>query len=339
MKKLWIAFGAAALSFGCALETSDVGTAELELEPMNVYLGNFHAHTKHSDGSGTPTEGFRWARDVARLDFYAITDHAEQTSSGEWADTGARADEFYTPGSFVSLRGFEYSNPFNGHANVFGTSSYKGYSLFSSISSFYTWLDASGGVAQFNHPGDYGTFSSYAYQAKVADNFSAMETANGGDSNAGAKFLTHFNSALAKGWKLAPTGNLDNHSLSDSGKRTGVLARALTREEILGALKARRVYSTDDADLELKFSLGEAWMGATASVTPGLQTFRVSVADPTDTAPSLALVVKGSVVASTSGQTTWEPTLNVTSDTYAYVKVTQADGQVALSAPIWLDVP
>jgi hypothetical protein len=54
------------------------------------------------------------------------------------------------------------------------------------------------------------------------------------------------------------------------------------------------------------------------------------------------LVVKGAIVASTAPNalhTAWRPSLAVTTDTYAYARVTEADGHVALSAPIWIDVP
>lgn len=45
-----------------------------------VYFGNLHSHTSYSDGSGTPENAYRHARDVAGLDFLAITEH-----NHEWA--------------------------------------------------------------------------------------------------------------------------------------------------------------------------------------------------------------------------------------------------------------
>ena len=41
----------------------------------NLYVGNLHSHTSYSDGSGTPAQAFEYARDVASIDFLAITDH------------------------------------------------------------------------------------------------------------------------------------------------------------------------------------------------------------------------------------------------------------------------
>ncbi|MHA1231632.1 MAG: DUF3604 domain-containing protein [Candidatus Helarchaeota archaeon] len=40
-----------------------------------IYWGDIHGHTAMSDGSGTMEEAYNYARDIARLDFVAITDH------------------------------------------------------------------------------------------------------------------------------------------------------------------------------------------------------------------------------------------------------------------------
>lgn len=56
----------------------------------NLYWGDIHAHTKCSDGMGTPEEAISFARDIARLDFAAITDHDDigpYLSDKEWKDT------------------------------------------------------------------------------------------------------------------------------------------------------------------------------------------------------------------------------------------------------------
>lgn len=43
-------------------------------EPQ-VFFGNLHSHTSFSDGSATPEVAYTHARDVAGLDFLAITEH------------------------------------------------------------------------------------------------------------------------------------------------------------------------------------------------------------------------------------------------------------------------
>ena len=50
--------------------------ALLVLAPQDqpkVFFGNLHSHTSFSDGSGSPEDAFKHARDTAEVDFLAIT--------------------------------------------------------------------------------------------------------------------------------------------------------------------------------------------------------------------------------------------------------------------------
>lgn len=49
---------------------------------INVYFGNLHSHTAVSDGSGTPAEVYENARDIAGLDFLALTEHNHMDIAG-----------------------------------------------------------------------------------------------------------------------------------------------------------------------------------------------------------------------------------------------------------------
>jgi hypothetical protein len=327
---------------GCAVDVDGQMIEESRgyLTTMNVYLGSFHGHSAASDGSGSPSTVFNWAKSSGNFDFYILTDHAELLTNNEWNTNATVANQYNQDGVFVAMRGFEYSNPFDGHANVFETSGKKGWFL-SSNSAFYNWVDSNNGIGQFNHPGDSGSFNNYAFVTNASDNFKMMETANGGDRNSSGRYIGYFNTALAKGWKLAPTGNLDNHSLSDAGVRTGVLATSLTRAGIVDAMRARRLFSADDLYIEVRFSLGDRWMGEVVPGVTGSYTFDLNVVSD-EVISKVELVVKGVVTTSATPGTTavsWRPSINVTADTYAYARVTEADGNVALSAPIWIDVP
>jgi hypothetical protein len=113
----------------------------LQVGELRVYFGNLHSHTGYSHGTGTPPEAFTYARDIAHLDFLAVTEHNHAT-----ADTGAPADrrngvliahrpDLYAggsdslvaaaaaatePGRFVALYGQEFSTISSGnHVNVF----------------------------------------------------------------------------------------------------------------------------------------------------------------------------------------------------------------------------
>jgi hypothetical protein len=108
---------------------------------QNVYFGNLHSHTAYSDGSGTPAEAYKHARDVAHIDFLAITEHnhdqAEQgakdradglliatdhnlyngTGTSSLISAAAAAND---NGHFVAIYGQEVSTISSGnHVNIF----------------------------------------------------------------------------------------------------------------------------------------------------------------------------------------------------------------------------
>ncbi len=108
----------------------------------NVYFGNLHSHTSYSDGSGTPAQAYEHARNVAHVDFLAITEHnhilAEQGASADRQDgiliakdhqlySGAGQNSLISAakaanvdGAFVALYGQEFSSISSGnHVNIF----------------------------------------------------------------------------------------------------------------------------------------------------------------------------------------------------------------------------
>jgi hypothetical protein len=106
-----------------------------------IFFGNLHSHTSYSDGSGTPDQAYKYARDTAKLDFLAITDHNHrlcEAGAKERADgimiattpqiyTGPQssatiptAGRYTKTNTFVALYGQEYSTISKGnHVNVF----------------------------------------------------------------------------------------------------------------------------------------------------------------------------------------------------------------------------
>ena len=71
---------------------------------------------------------------------------------------------------------------------------------------------------------------------------------------------------------MAPTANQDNHFRTwrtITRARTAVLAETLTKQNILTTLKARRLYATEDENLEVRFTINGHQMGEI--VQPGQQ--------------------------------------------------------------------
>ena len=104
---------------------------EAESNPVVVSHGprilwaDLHGHSGLSDGTGTPREFLRYARDVAALDIAALTDHDHwgvqplATHPELWEGIRDEVETFNDPpGRFVTLLGFEWTNWIFGHRHV-----------------------------------------------------------------------------------------------------------------------------------------------------------------------------------------------------------------------------
>ena len=86
-----------------------------------IYWGDIHGHSNESDGAGSSEDYFRYARDVAGLDFTSLTDHDTTlvADPARWERIIRLAEQFNAPGAFVTLHGFEWSSRTHGHRNVY----------------------------------------------------------------------------------------------------------------------------------------------------------------------------------------------------------------------------
>ncbi len=79
-----------------------------------LYWGDVHSHSILSDGSGSPEHSHYFARYVACLEFYALTDHGEDLSLSGLSDWGfgiaeSAANQANEPGEFVVFQGVEWT--------------------------------------------------------------------------------------------------------------------------------------------------------------------------------------------------------------------------------------
>ena len=325
---------------------SHLSTEDVE---MRFFYGNLHSHTSYSDGTGLPRDAFSWARDSVGYDFYAITDHAELLTEVEWQDIGEQATSFTENGRFIALRGFEYTNYLFGHINVFNTETYTSFFKHPSLTGFYRWLGVQdNALASFNHPGS----PLFAFRhIEIPDNLKTkmfgMETGNGYNRNISNLFIPLYANNLRYGQYLAPVYNMDNHTFTENGCRTVVLATELTREAILEALRARRVYAADNPEAKVAFKCNGQWMGS--RITSEAETIHCTV-----TASDVRPITQIHIVSSSGEQRRFlfnkeyraslELDLTVMESTYFYVKVfgkeSYRDGPselMSITAPIWVD--
>ncbi|HEU5316479.1 MAG TPA: DUF3604 domain-containing protein, partial [Chloroflexota bacterium] len=86
-----------------------------------LFWGDLHGHTRFSwDATGPAEDAFRYAREVSGLQIYGNADHGESLSAEDWQRIAQLNAEFYEPGRFATLLGYENSQRFPfGHHNVF----------------------------------------------------------------------------------------------------------------------------------------------------------------------------------------------------------------------------
>lgn len=231
-----------------------------------------------------------------------------------------------------------------GHINTFGTPGWQTRDQ-QGMSAPEAYLDAlaqvPGSVSQFNHPGQiYGDFYHFSrYDPKHDQRVHLLEVGCGGNASA----YHYYTKALDQGWHLAPSSNQNNHNGgwgTENSHRTAVLARELTEEAIYDAIRNYRVYATEDWDLKILYRLNGALMGSVMGETEEL-TAKVLVEDPSDEAVGLVEVItdKGAVAASAPVEgASGELTLEVPAGgSYYYLRITQTDGDIAVTAPVWLE--
>lgn len=343
--------------------TRVIFTEEFDLD-WNLYFGQLHAHTDISNGAGSVEEAFQYASQVDGLDFFAVTDHSDSFDnadmgaidadgadiSADWA-AGKQAAASVTNGDFVGLFGFEMTWPEDkqlGHISTFNTPGWQTRdqadfeNVPTALENYYKALTAvPGSVSQFNHPdtvhGDFERFDHYSPQYDAA--VSLLEVA-GED---GVVDCEYYDLALDKGWHVAPTNNQNNHNGQwgdASDARTVVLAKSLTEEALYAAMKDRRVYATQDSDLAIYYELNGTVMG---SIIPKSESAAVTVflSDPTDEAiGSVEVVADGGAVLVSEYVETPSQVLELSASSghsYYYLRITQPDGDVAVTAPVWMD--
>ena len=339
-------------------------------ESYNIYFGQLHSHTSYSDGAGTCDEAFNHAaNEVENLDFLAVTDHSNSfdndtqatitdgSVSSEWVEGHQLADK-YTADDFVALYGYEmtWSGGAPGHMNTFNTGGFMsrnmtGYESKSrtALQNYYAQLvNTPDSISMFNHPGTtFGDFYDFAYYTKANDQqITLIEVGNGEGAIGSAGYFPsyeYYTRALDKGWHVAPANNQDNHKGRWGDANTGrtvILADTLSRENIYDAIRNMRVYATEDNDLSIYYTLNGEDMGTILEETPSEVNIKVKTSDPTDSGRMTVEVIANggvSVASKTVAEAEAETTFTLAPNyNYYYIRVTQADGNIAVTAPVWL---
>ncbi|MCL4425735.1 MAG: CehA/McbA family metallohydrolase [Firmicutes bacterium] len=349
----------------------EVGDTARELK---IYWGDLHGHTALSDGFGTPEDYYQYAREVAGLDFAAISDHAQYMSDEDWEHIKDVGRRFYQPGRFVTILGYEFSHnpvkpPYYGDKCVYYPE-LEGPLLRETDMWHEEYVDLPSLGEQFKAHGALMVIHAHAhgvtsyYDPHLTRLYEIHSIWGSSEYPGNPRPVLSFHrqdasqdcaqAALAKGFRVGFTGSSDCHMGRPGYTRwlarvpayrnglVAVLASALTRKEVFGALWDRRCYATTGEKILLDFTLEGHQMGEELTLPPGQKKIRarVKVTGTGDLGP-LTIVKNGRDFYTYQGL---GPTASfewvdqeIGGPSYYYLRVTQKDGATAWSSPIWVD--
>ncbi len=325
-------------------------------DSANVQFVAFTDHSNYFDSSSSPNT------EDALYDTSLVNDSDAKHSWSTYKSTVAEFNEEHS-GSIVALAGFEMTwSGGPGHINTFNTpgvvsrnnSTLNNKTSDAGMKAYYALLSRSEGadsISQFNHPGTtFGNFSDFSYWDAVIDSrIYLVEAGNGeGQIGAGGYYPSYeqYILALDKGWHLAPSNNQDNHKGkwgNANDARDVILTDDFSEAGIYQAIRDMRVYSTEDKNLEINYTVNGLPLGSQITEIPEKLNINVSVYDPdnTDSISKVEVVVNSGNVAYT-----WTDPADLASGnfsveldpeySYYFIRVTQADGDLAVTAPVWV---
>jgi len=336
-----------------------------------LFWGHLHGHTRFSGGTGTPEDFYDYAYNVSRLDVAAITDNDHWGFSPlderpeAWERIKRAAKDAYEPGEFVTLLGYEFTDWRYGHYHVLYDSDegplFSAHNpntddprkLWASLSSrkAITVPLSTGGNPQATN---WSFFEPIFEPLVEVENMYEVSERSQTPSAIYDTRPGHFAlDAIARGYRLGFIGGGDDHNghpgirdfLASTGGITGIWAGELTRDAIWEALKARRTYATTGARIYLEFHVNGVLMGGNLRLDNPYQD-RLIQGSISGTAPIavVELIKNGDVLA------TWRPmteafefsvneNLSASKNDYYYLRIYQADNEVAWSSPVWIDLP
>ena len=323
-------------------------------ESANVQFVAFTDHSNYFDKSGAANpEG-------ALYDMSLATEYSQST----WSSYKSAIAAFNAENNgIVAIGGFEMTwSGGPGHINTFNTpgivsrnnSTLNNKTDDAGMKAYYNLLSQTEGadsISQFNHPGKtFGNFSDFSYWDGMIDTRMYMvEVGNGeGQIGAGGYYPSYeqYIMALDKGWHVAPTNNQDNHKGrwgNANDARDVIITDDFSEEGIYAAIRERRMYATEDKNLEVTYTVNGNLMGAIIEEIPAELDISITVSDP-DASDSISKVE----IVANSGRVVkaWDTAAELASGelsatlkpeySYYFVRVTEGDGDLAVTAPVWV---
>ncbi|HEX6241756.1 MAG TPA: CehA/McbA family metallohydrolase [Polyangiales bacterium] len=329
---------------------------------MCTLFGDIQQHSAHSDGLGSAHEAYLRARDRYADDFVALTDHeaflGKRTGPGEWEYLQRVAEHYDAPGQFATLYAYEWTGkafPGPGHKCVYFPT--RGFPVVSRDDvpegkALVARIRALGGFASPHHIGWTGADEPGHDDLgqplwEICSCHGCYEYRDHPLGQRGELRDQMADEMLRRGHRFGFTASSDSHGLlyhhGEARKRdpyrtglTAVQARARTREAIMQALVARRCYATSGAKIALDVTADGAPMG-TALDDRSSAEFQVEVSG-TEVVASIELVGAEGVLARSEPNAREASFHARVGSRFVYARITQRDGEMAWSSPVFLGI-
>ena len=300
-----------------------------EPHTQQLFWGDLHRHSNVSRcGAGLDIgaeDHYRFAADLLGCDFWALTDHAENTSELNWHHLKKLANAFYRPGSHASLIGFEWTSFVYGHFNVI----YSGDDgpVLSSVdpstddpAKLWKQLEDHEALTIPHHPASWVYPTDWSFHSerflRLVEVFQACTGSYESDwchrqyHDALAQGSS-VQDALGAGHRVGFIGSTDH---GNGAAYVGLYADRLDRASVLQALADRRCFAATRRGIVPELRIGESWMGQEMSLgsagTPRISFGGEGIAELS----VVQLVRDGLVVASSSDRTAASVELTVPLD-------------------------
>jgi Protein of unknown function (DUF3604) len=255
---------------------------EIDGVSYGLYWGDLHRHSlvsRCTAGDEPELDDFyRYSFDVCEYDFWAVTDHAENTSEYQWWSIQKLADVLHVEGRFVPFYGFEWTSG-TGHQNVIFESLARGAPIYSSTATSTSnprqlWDHLKGTGLRCltipHHPGSAMVSFDWSYRDESMLRLVEVFQACRGNYEADGCFRQYSDGTLSGTFTtdgLRAGNRFGLIASSDHGNGAsyvGAFAAELSRRSIFSALHDRRTIAATTRDLVVDFRLNDSFMGTEA---------------------------------------------------------------------------
>ena len=340
----------------------------LDKEPeYNLFFGDIHNHDHLSPGLASPKEAYSAAIEQG-LHFLALP---IQTQSGnlteeKWLIANYMAEQFYNPGNFVTFPAIEWQHYAFGHKVICFMNpdqpmitAYD--SRYDTPDKLFTELQKSDAFIQVHHTGYkldcHVPGTDWEYNDETVQQVLEISSCHGSSekvdserplNNPGSGYLQDI---LALGTHIGVIGGSDGHngrpvkSVREPRKYPGGLAclyaKDLSRPGLFEAFRSRRCYGTTGAKIILEFDINSNPMGSIVACS-GKREIRIAAAG-TDVVSKIEVIKNNSVIFTEPSRNEFfnasihDDSVSENKEDFYYLKITQADGEMAWTSPVWVN--